>query len=110
MGIGSGIPSISGNCILEDQGDYLIVALRIPKSVILSNLDMFGALAKYSGGSKETWEFQASSPPPPRFNPRRAWTVIGFSIALITATLLVPVISSAADEIIYSLQQDLNIQ
>jgi hypothetical protein len=43
------LPSIAGNCIIEDQGDHLIVALKIPKATIQDNLPLFGALAYYAG-------------------------------------------------------------
>jgi hypothetical protein len=43
---GSFIPSINFDaCIIEEQPEHLVVAVRIPKETILNNLSLFNSLA-----------------------------------------------------------------
>jgi hypothetical protein len=64
MGNGSFIPSINvDSCIIEDQEDYLVIAIRVPKATIAANLSMFGAMAKRcEGGDRAVWSTRADPP------------------------------------------------
>jgi len=67
---GSFIPSINvDGCIIEEQLDHLVLAIRIPKATIVSNLALLGALAECCGG---VWSTRAD--PPLRSN---RWLAIG---------------------------------
>jgi len=74
MGNGSFIPSINvDSCIIEEQDDHLIVALRIPKVTIAVNLAFFGAMARRCGGDDQrVWSTRTD--PPLRSN---RWLAIG---------------------------------
>jgi hypothetical protein len=50
MGNGSFVPSINvDSCIIEEQDDHLVLAIRVPKATIVSNLPVFRALADWCG-------------------------------------------------------------
>jgi hypothetical protein len=52
---GSFIPSIGVDaCIIEEQDDHIVLAIRIPKSTIETNLPVFEALAMRSIWSTRT--------------------------------------------------------
>jgi hypothetical protein len=38
-------PSITRNCIIEEQDDHIVVAIRIPKAEIANNIHFLAALA-----------------------------------------------------------------
>src|ERR1700729_3741985 len=51
MGNGTFIPSLNvDSCIIEEQEDHLVLAIRVPKATIAANLPTFGALAECCGG------------------------------------------------------------
>jgi hypothetical protein len=57
---GSFIPSIGVDaCIIEEQDDHLVVAWRIPKATIETNIPVFEALARCSGA---VWSTRADPP------------------------------------------------
>jgi hypothetical protein len=57
---GSFIPSINvDGCIIEEQPDHLVLAIRVPKATIVSNLSLLGALAECCGG---VWSTRADPP------------------------------------------------
>jgi hypothetical protein len=39
------LPSITRHCIIEDQDDHIVVAIRIPKAEIANNIHLLAALA-----------------------------------------------------------------
>jgi hypothetical protein len=39
------LPSITHNCIIEDQEDHIVVAIRISKAEIANNIHFLAALA-----------------------------------------------------------------
>jgi hypothetical protein len=46
-----GMPSFeTDGCIIEDQADHLVLAIRVPKSTIAANVHLFAALANHVGG------------------------------------------------------------
>lgn len=38
-------PSITNHCVIEDQDDHLVIAIRIPKAEIVANIHLLAALA-----------------------------------------------------------------
>jgi hypothetical protein len=63
MGTGNFIPSITGNCIIEEQDDHMVVALRIPKALVVSNLAVFAALANCCGVAiPRVWSARSDPP------------------------------------------------
>jgi hypothetical protein len=69
---GSFIPSINVDaCIIEEQDDHLVVAIRVPKATIVSNLAFLGAMAECCGA---VWSTRAD--PPLRSN--RRFSIGGF--------------------------------
>jgi hypothetical protein len=47
---GSFVPSINvDGCIIEEQDDHLVLAIRVPKATIMANLALFNALANCCG-------------------------------------------------------------
>jgi hypothetical protein len=38
-------PSITQHCVIEEQEDHIVVAIRIPKSEIANNLHLLAGLA-----------------------------------------------------------------
>jgi len=58
---GSFIPSIGvDSCIIEEQEDHLVLAIRVPKATIAANLAFLGALAECCGG---VWSTRSDPPP-----------------------------------------------
>jgi hypothetical protein len=58
MGKGSFIPSIGVDaCIIGEQDDHLVLAIRIPKATIETNLPVFEALTRRS-----VWSTRADPP------------------------------------------------
>jgi hypothetical protein len=50
MGNGSFIPSINvDSCIIEEQDDHLMLAIRMPKATIASNIALLAAMADCCG-------------------------------------------------------------
>lgn len=45
MTAGAFIPSLSHNCIIEEQEHHIVVAIRIPKATLAENMALFAALA-----------------------------------------------------------------
>jgi hypothetical protein len=43
------IPSLVTNCIIEEQEDHLVIAVRVPRSVIKKNVSLLAALADIVG-------------------------------------------------------------
>jgi hypothetical protein len=68
VGKGSFIPSINvDSCIIEEQDDHLVLAIRVPKATIVSNLALFAALANCCGVAiPRVWSTRAD--PPSRAN------------------------------------------
>ena len=89
MGDGGFIPSINvDSCIIEEQEEHLVIALRIPKSLIASNMSFLAALAKRCGDdNRRVWSTR--SDPPLRSN---RWLAIGSDkcSASLLVFLLVP--------------------
>jgi hypothetical protein len=47
---GSFIPAINvDGCIIEEQEDHLVLAIRIPKATFVANLALLGAVMECSG-------------------------------------------------------------
>jgi hypothetical protein len=64
------VPSINvDSCIIEEQDDHLVLAIRIPKATIVANLPVLAALAERCGA---VWSTRAD--PPLRSN---RWLDIG---------------------------------
>jgi hypothetical protein len=74
MGNGSFIPSINlDSCIIEEQDDHLVVALRIPKATIAKNVPFLACLAEScSDDDRGVWSTR--NDPPSRSN---RWPAIG---------------------------------
>jgi hypothetical protein len=71
MGKGSFVPSISvDGCIIEEQDDHLVLAIRVPKATIASNMALFAAMADCCGSDHRVWSTRAD--PPLRSNRRVA--------------------------------------
>ena len=64
VGKGSFIPSINvDSCIIEEQDDHLVLAIRVPKATIVSNLALFAALANCCGVAiPRVWSTRADPP------------------------------------------------
>jgi hypothetical protein len=61
------LPSFdTDGCIIEEQKDHLVVALRIPKSVIADNLHLFVELADRADVRDAPWSPALDPPKPPR--------------------------------------------
>jgi hypothetical protein len=87
MGKGSFIPSIGvDSCIIEEQEDHLVLAIRIPKATIISNLAVLGALADCCGAENQKVWSTRSDPP---LRSRRGLAIGGFFRSLLVF-LLVP--------------------
>ena len=76
MGNGGFVPSINvDGCIIEDQEDHLVVAIRIPKATISSNLALFAALAGRCGMAiPRVWSTR--NDPPSVSNHREAYAAL----------------------------------
>ena len=74
--MGSFIPSINvDSCIIEEQEDHLVIAIRVPKATVANNLAMFVAMADRCGADDpRVWSTR--SDPPLRSN---LWgAIVGF--------------------------------
>ena len=54
------MPSVSGqallsadSCIIEEQENHLVIAIRVPKATIAGNIPVFAAMAKISGAGDQ---------------------------------------------------------
>jgi hypothetical protein len=60
------VPSINvDSCIIEEQDDHLVLAIRVPRATIVSNMALLGALAECCGA---VWSTRTD--PPLRSNRR----------------------------------------
>jgi hypothetical protein len=61
---GSFIPSINvDGCIIEEQDDHLVLAIRMPKATIASNIALLAAMADYCGVAiPRVWSTRADPP------------------------------------------------
>jgi hypothetical protein len=77
VGKGSFIPSINvDSCIIEEQEDHLVLAIRVPKATIVSNLALFGALAGCCGMAiPRVWSTRDD--PPLMSDHREAYAALG---------------------------------
>jgi hypothetical protein len=68
MGNGSFIPSINvDSCISEEQEDHLVLAIRVPKSTIFSNIALLAAMIDAAGVAvPRVWSTRTD--PPSRAN------------------------------------------
>jgi hypothetical protein len=73
MGNGSFVPSINvDGCIIEEQDDHLVIAIRVPKAKIASNRALLGALADCCGVAiPKVWSTRDD--PPSASDHREAW-------------------------------------
>jgi hypothetical protein len=64
MGNGSFVPSINvESCIIEEQDDHLVLAVRVPKATIANNMALLGALAECCGGDDQrVWSTRTDPP------------------------------------------------
>jgi len=76
MGNGSFIPSINvDSCIIEEQEDHLVLAIRLPKATIVANLALFNSLANCCGRAiPRVWSTRAD--PPSMSDHREAYTAM----------------------------------
>jgi hypothetical protein len=70
---GSFIPSINvDSCIIEEQDDHLVLAIRVPKATFVSNLPVFAAIADRCGVAiPKVWSTRDD--PPSASDHREAW-------------------------------------
>jgi hypothetical protein len=65
--VGMGMPSIQNDgCIIEEQHDHLVIALRVPKELISANLPLLAALAELSAPSAKRIAAPYVATDPPR--------------------------------------------
>jgi hypothetical protein len=76
MSNGSFIPSINvDSCIIEEQEDHLVLAIRVPKAKIAANLAVLGALANCCGRAiPRVWSTRDD--PPSVSNHREAYAAM----------------------------------
>jgi hypothetical protein len=74
-----------GGCIIDDQPDHIVVAIRVPKSLISENFALLAALTDAAGGSVAAY-------PPQRAPPRQipAWAIVSTLIAAVVFSIMVP--------------------
>lgn len=64
MGTGNFIPSIDvDSCIIEEQADHLVIAIRVPKATVAANLAMFSAMADRCGAGRNARPYPPQAPP-----------------------------------------------
>jgi hypothetical protein len=76
-----------GGCIIDDQPDHIVVAIRLPKALVSENHRLLVALTEAAGGSVVNYPPQ-SAPPPARQIP--AWAIVSTLIAAVVLSIVVP--------------------
>jgi hypothetical protein len=75
MGDGSFVPSINvDGCIIEEQDDHLVLAIRVPKATIANNLALFAAIGECCGVNQRVWSTRDD--PPSVSDHREAYTAM----------------------------------
>jgi hypothetical protein len=76
-----------GGCIIDDQPDHIVVAIRLPKALVSENHRLLVALTEAAGGSVVNYPPQ-SAPPSARKIP--AWAIVSTLIAAVVFSIMVP--------------------